>query len=455
MTNTTIANQLYPTCNALVSSNPFVDQFETRDPTTSDINYPIQKKWLNTATDAFWELESFSTFNGITTANWVLIGSHSAVTETLTGNTGGPVPPTGNNINVVGDGTTVTVAGTPGTSTLLITLGGDVATLYTEDSGTATPALGNLNVLGGTGVATVGAGSTITINADATVPLQFTTNSGIAVPAANNLNVLGSGVVTTSGAGSTITITSSGTGDVSAMEVDTYTGPGTNPVVPNGSGIITVTGGQVAAGTTAHVIETNSLAANTYTIDIQRSQAVASSTIGDNGVSHFNSADFSVDSNGFVSIASTNSPAFFAYLNTEATNVTGDGTLYQVIFDAITFDNLGNYNTGTGKFTAPITGFYVFCVTISMIGVASANTSGNLDLYYNSTTLIHGNTGNPYAQSASGLVSYVGTMVYHLTAGDTMAATIQVFNGSKVVGIQGTASFPGYQPTSFSGAFLF
>ncbi len=41
------------------------------------------------------------------------------VVETLTGNTGGPVGPTGNNINVVGTGL-ITVTGNPGTSTLTI-----------------------------------------------------------------------------------------------------------------------------------------------------------------------------------------------------------------------------------------------------------------------------------------------------------------------------------------------
>ncbi len=38
------------------------------------------------------------------------------------------------------------------------------------------------------------------------VPLQFTTDSGIAVPVANNLNVIGGSGVSTSGAGSTITV---------------------------------------------------------------------------------------------------------------------------------------------------------------------------------------------------------------------------------------------------------
>jgi hypothetical protein len=89
---------------------------------------------------------------------------------------------------------------------------------------------------------------------------------------------------------------------VVGVTVDAHTAPGTSPVVPNASGDITVTGAQVAAGTTTNVIRTDSLAANTYTIEIQRSQAVASSTIGDNGVSHYNSAQFAVDANGFVSL---------------------------------------------------------------------------------------------------------------------------------------------------------
>ena len=174
------------------------------------------------------------------------------------------------------------------------------------------------------------------------VPTIFVTNSGNAVPIANTLEILGTAVaahsipIRTTGSGNTVTIeaqyasatASTGTtaaglasfnstyftvdanGFVSLVSssvsesftVDAFTAPGTNPVTPNGSGSITVTGGQVAAGTTTNVIRTNSLAANTYTIQIQRSQAVASSTIGDNGVSHFNSTYFTVDSNGFVSL---------------------------------------------------------------------------------------------------------------------------------------------------------
>lgn len=108
-----------------------------------------------------------------------------------------------------------------------------------------------------------------------------------------------------------------GTAAVEGVTPDAHTAPGTSPVLPNGSGNITVTGGQVAAGTTTNVIRTDSLAANTYTIEIQRSQAVGSSTIGDNGVSHFNSGQFTVDANGFVGLkgSGTNPPILGVHPN--------------------------------------------------------------------------------------------------------------------------------------------
>ncbi len=85
------------------------------------------------------------------------------------------------------------------------------------------------------------------------------------------------------------------------FDVDANTAPGTDPVIPTAGGVVTVTGGQVAAGTVgANVIRTDSLAANTYTIEIQRSTTNATPDSTKNGVSHYNLANFNVDSNGFV-----------------------------------------------------------------------------------------------------------------------------------------------------------
>ena len=73
--HTTKANQLYPVANAVTSSNPFVVEFQSRDPTTNDINYPIQKLWLNTEDNFFWFLKNFESSTGVVLANWIQITS--------------------------------------------------------------------------------------------------------------------------------------------------------------------------------------------------------------------------------------------------------------------------------------------------------------------------------------------------------------------------------------------
>jgi hypothetical protein len=117
---TPVANQVYPLANGLTGTGPFITYFSTRNPTANDINFVPTQRWFNTATDSEWILVSFTITAGVKTANWAPIGS-ALTTETLTGNTGGPVPPTAGNINVIGAGT-VLVSGNPATSTLTITV---------------------------------------------------------------------------------------------------------------------------------------------------------------------------------------------------------------------------------------------------------------------------------------------------------------------------------------------
>ena len=96
---------------------------------------------------------------------------------------------------------------------------------------------------------------------------------------------------------------SSGGGTVN-IDVDAFTFPGTDPVVPDVGDTIVITGDQVASGVIgSNVIRTDSLAPNTFTIEIQRSTMNAASSLMLNGVSHYNDAQFSVDSSGFVSLA--------------------------------------------------------------------------------------------------------------------------------------------------------
>jgi hypothetical protein len=144
-------------------------------------------------------------------ANWVLLSTSMGAVLGLTGNTGGFVGPTAGNINVVGDGTTITVAGNPGTSTLTIsaTNAGDVTGLKTDDTHVVTPTAGVIQIHGGTGIATTGTvgPNTVTISTSGVIPDSFPTDSGTATPSGGVLNIKAG--VSTQNSGSSVEFTGS------------------------------------------------------------------------------------------------------------------------------------------------------------------------------------------------------------------------------------------------------
>jgi hypothetical protein len=112
---------------------------------------------------------------------FVLGGGGGGGVLTLTGNSGGAVSPTAGNINVVGDGTTITVVGNPGTSTLtissLVTSG---ITSITGNSGGAQsgPAI---TLTGGTSGGTFsGAANTLTMAfTELNLPTSTSSSTGV------------------------------------------------------------------------------------------------------------------------------------------------------------------------------------------------------------------------------------------------------------------------------------
>jgi hypothetical protein len=191
--NTTPVNFFDTQSNGRASSSPFVDIFQPRDPTPQDIttatainNYAIQQKWLNTTTNALWELKNYTTSAGVLYANWIMLANHALVTESLRDQTGIDVfPDVTNEINLVGDGVYVITTGTPSTNTMTVSVTGAITTLYTENTGTATPMAGNLNVVGTNGITTTGSGNTITITGTSAIPLTFDGDTGTATASAN------------------------------------------------------------------------------------------------------------------------------------------------------------------------------------------------------------------------------------------------------------------------------
>lgn len=133
-------------------------------------------------------------------------------------------------------------------------------------------------------------------------------------PVANNIDLINQGglggmVITAPGSGGAgtiglgvnvdgVTITINGSNQLVASAASLAISPDTGVNVTNFT--YSLLGTQVAAGT--NPVRTNGTAANSMQIEVQRSQAVATSTLANNGICHFDSADFTVDANGFVSL---------------------------------------------------------------------------------------------------------------------------------------------------------
>ncbi len=120
-----------------------------RAPTVQDYSsFNIGDNWVNTATNDVWILVD----KAARVATWLrFVGAPGGV-FTITGNTGGAVPPNAfGNINIVGDNVGIVIAGTPGSNTLTASLVGAVAESYPTDfTSPAVPVGGVLNVFGGT-----------------------------------------------------------------------------------------------------------------------------------------------------------------------------------------------------------------------------------------------------------------------------------------------------------------
>lgn len=208
-----------------------------RDPSSSDRrNVYIGSWWLNTVTNDLFYLASLA--DGM--ALWINISSGVGTVQTLTGNSGGPVSPTANNINLVGDGPTIKTAKTD-PHTITATAGGTglLATLTGNTGGPVRATATTINVIGTGSISVAGNPgiSTLTISNTPASPESFDTQSGTATPAAGILKVFGSNNITTSGSGNTVTVTAG-----PSIAQSYITSPATGTAVP-AAGVLTFVSG--------------------------------------------------------------------------------------------------------------------------------------------------------------------------------------------------------------------
>lgn len=436
-----IPQRPYTSSSGTTGTAPFITVIDGRAPTVNDgysQGYLVGQRWVNTADDnAEWFLLGFTAFNGVISSNWVQLAAGGMTTETLTGNTGGAVFPTAGNINVLGDssgiqfsgsastltgslasipntslahssitlvaGTGVSITTSPvslgGSTTISATGVGEVATLTGNSGGAVSPSAGNINVEGdGTTITIVGnpGTHTLTASANAVVPTSFVTGSGTATPAANSLTIAGGTGVTTTGSGHTVTINAASAVPTSFVTDSGTATPSSNSITIHGASGVTTSG-------------------SGSTVTITGSPAASCS--------------------------------FLAYLSSNQSNVTGDGTAYQITFDTAVFNVSSSYSTSTGTFTAPATGTYQF----SAVGyLSNQNSSGScfLSFIWNSTVYRAGEV----VAGGTGISSPNGSLSLNMSSGDTLQVTITQTSGSKVDTLGGPSG--GIILTWFTGVRL-
>lgn len=133
--------------------NVEVPHIDNRAPSTTDILFPIGKKWINSTANSVYELTSFSSAGGTLTANWVTTGGGSQVLSSLTGDTGTAVPTNGN-IKIAGTANQITTAASGSSVTFSIPTTLDApgsvtaATTLTATAGDITATAGNVVING-------------------------------------------------------------------------------------------------------------------------------------------------------------------------------------------------------------------------------------------------------------------------------------------------------------------
>jgi len=201
------------------------------------------------------------------------------------------------------------------------------------------------------------------------IPTSFVTDSGTAVPVANTLNIFGGTDITTSGAGNTVTISFTG-----AIGVETLTGDDSVVVTPL-AGNINLFGNVVANATHAKAVFVESPVAHEERIDVQLAAAIVATDVTKVGLAAFNSAQFTVDANGFVSTNGASIPETLTGNSGGAVGPTA-GNINTVGTGSITIAG----NPGTSTLTTQLTGLTQYNVLVGQgsttIGLIVPNTSG-------------------------------------------------------------------------------
>lgn len=167
---------------------------------------------------------------------------------------------------------------------------------------------------------------------------------------------------------------------------------GTTPITPSG-GAITINGGTVAAS--IFPVRTYGTGPSTFETQVQFTQAVASTDSSRVGLAAFNTGQFSVDSNGFVSAIGA-ALAWHDVTGVTQTIAAGNGYISD--------------NAGTITFTLPASSTFgdVFRI-VGLIGGWTIAQNANQQIKFGSTATTVGAGGSLSSTNAGNCVELVAT----------------------------------------------
>ena len=147
-----------------------------------------------------------------------------------------------------------------------------------------------------------------------------------------------------------------------------------------------------------------------------------------------------IDSSGAVTKAT--SPAFSA-ASAAVLNVTGDDTVYTMIYANERFDRGGNFATST--FTAPVTGVYQLTVLLNISGIVSGHDRLDVQIVtHNASYSLSIIDAAAIDGQGVGFIRFSDTVLADMDATDTATVTVAVHNGAKVVDIDTGNMFMGF-----------